>query len=477
MTGNITHNGENVMHPPIIQGGMGVAISSWTLARAVSLQGQMGVVSGTGIDTVLTRRLQLGDIGGHIRRAFDHFPIPEIAEQVWERYFVAGGKAPEAPFKSKPMPAIKAPKAFTDLVVLANFVEVWLAKEGHPGVVGLNLLEKIQIPNVASLYGAMLAGVDYVIMGAGIPRAIPKILDHLSAGCPAEMDINVTGADSSDPDTKVRFNPDDYVGGELKRPNFLAVVSSTMLGQLLAKRTDRPVDGFVIEGATAGGHNAPPRGAVQLNERGEPIYGEKDQPDLAKFREYGLPFWMAGSYAGRLREAQAEGAVGVQIGTAFAYCEESGLRPDLRAKVIEQVRAGTVDVFTDPLASPTGFPFKVVQQAGTMSDPVTYGERIRICDLGYLREPYRTPDGKVGYRCASEPNEDYLEKGGEESELCGRKCLCNGLMATAGMAQVRKGFVEPPVITSGDDLVNLARFLPEGKDSYTAADVIAKLLA
>lgn len=388
-----------------------------------------------------------------------------------------GGKTPEAPFKSKPVPAIKPPKAFTDLVVLANFVEVWLAKEGHPGVVGLNLLEKIQIPNVASLYGAMLAGVDYVIMGAGIPRAIPKILDHLSQGCPTEMDINVTGAESTDTDTKLRFDPSEYLGGELKRPNFLAVVSSTMLGQLLAKRAERPVDGFVIEGATAGGHNAPPRGVVQLNERGEPIYGEKDTPDLEKFREYGLPFWMAGSYAGRLKEAQAEGATGIQVGTAFAYCEESGLRPDLRARVIQQVRAGTVDIFTDPLASPTGFPFKVVQQVGTMSDPATYGERMRICDLGYLREAYRMPNGKIGYRCASEPIEDYVEKGGDPAELAGRKCLCNGLMATVGMAQVRKGVVEPPIITSGDDLVNLARFLPEGKDSYTAADVIAKLLA
>ena len=30
------------------------------------------------------------------------------------------------------------------------------------------------------LYGAMLAGVDYVLMGAGIPRTIPGILDSLA---------------------------------------------------------------------------------------------------------------------------------------------------------------------------------------------------------------------------------------------------------------------------------------------------------
>ena len=117
---------------------MGVAVSSWPLARAVSLSGQLGVVSGTGIDVVLTRRLQLGDVGGHIRRALDKFPIPEIAERVWDRYFVEGGKAENAPFKSKPIPSLKPPKALIELTILANFVEVWLAKEGHDGEVGIN---------------------------------------------------------------------------------------------------------------------------------------------------------------------------------------------------------------------------------------------------------------------------------------------------------------------------------------------------
>ena len=32
-------------HPLIIQGGMGVAVSGWLLARAVSRQGQLGVVT------------------------------------------------------------------------------------------------------------------------------------------------------------------------------------------------------------------------------------------------------------------------------------------------------------------------------------------------------------------------------------------------------------------------------------------------
>jgi hypothetical protein len=32
------------------------------------------------------------------------------------------------------------------------------------------------------------------------------------------------------------------------------------------------------------------------------------------------------------------------------------------------------------------------------------------------------------------------------------------------------------LLTSGDDLVEIARFIPEGQSSYTARDVIDKLL-
>ncbi|HXK94957.1 MAG TPA: nitronate monooxygenase, partial [bacterium] len=70
--------------PVIIQGGMGAGVSHWVLAKAVSKLGQLGVVSGTALDTVMARRLQLGDPGGHLRRALDHFPMPEIAQRIYD---------------------------------------------------------------------------------------------------------------------------------------------------------------------------------------------------------------------------------------------------------------------------------------------------------------------------------------------------------------------------------------------------------
>ena len=44
-------------HPLVIQGGMGAAVSNWALARAVAASGQLGVVSGTALDTIFVRRL------------------------------------------------------------------------------------------------------------------------------------------------------------------------------------------------------------------------------------------------------------------------------------------------------------------------------------------------------------------------------------------------------------------------------------
>ena len=78
--------------PRVIQGGMGVGVSGWPLARAVSKAGQLGVVSGTAMDTILARRLQLGDVGGHTRRALARFPIPGVAQRILDRYFIPGGK-------------------------------------------------------------------------------------------------------------------------------------------------------------------------------------------------------------------------------------------------------------------------------------------------------------------------------------------------------------------------------------------------
>jgi len=460
---------------------MGAAVSNWHLARTVSQLGQLGVVSGTALAVILARRLQTGDLDGQMREALARFPVPAAAERVLAEYYIPGGKAPDAPFKSVPLPTLQPGRGLLELTVAANFVEVFLAKQGHAGVVGINLLEKIQFPTLPSLYGAMLADVDYVLMGAGIPRAIPGILDRLAQGETAEMKIDVADAAPGE-EFLSTFDPRTFCGGpapQLKRPCFLGIVASATLAMTLAKKSTGRVDGFIVEGETAGGHNAPPRGPMQLSADGEPVYGERDVADLGKIRALGLPFWLAGSYgkSGRLAEALSLGAAGIQAGTAFAFCAESGITSELKQKVVQLSRAGEAHVFTDPVASPTGFPFKVVQVEGTLADARTYEDRIRRCDLGYLRHAFRRADGTLGYRCPAEPIGDYVRKGGTAEDAEGRKCVCNGLLAAVGLAQEHAGTPdEPALLTAGNEVAHVAQFARPGGNTYTAADVIARLL-
>ena len=433
---------EPMIEPLIIQGGMGVAVSNWKLARAVSLAGQLGVVSGTALDNVLARRLQSGDPDGSMRRALAFFPNQAIAAEILDRYFIPAGKPEKTPFKNPPMFSLTPPRELVELTVAANFAEIFLAKEGHGGLVGINYLEKVQLPTLPSLYGALLAGVDYVLMGAGIPRSIPALLDQLAAHQKVFLKINLHGASLGD-DFQITFNPEDFweqPPESLKRPKFIAIVASEALGTTLAKKSKGKVDGFVIEGPSAGGHNAPPRGPLQLNAKGEPVYGPKDQVDREAFRKLGLPFWLAGSYADpeKLREAVAEGAAGIQVGTVFAYCEESGLLESIKQKVFKRVLSGKSEVFTDPAAAPAGFPFKVVRLEGTLSEPRESSERIRVCDLGYLRTVFKRKDGSVGLRCPGEPVHTYLQKEGKEEETIGKKCVCNGLISGVGNPRPKK---------------------------------------
>ncbi len=469
-------------HPQIIQGGMGVGVSNWRLAQAVSKVGQLGVVSGTALDSLFVRRLADGDVGGHMKRGMDAFPFQSMARRIWDEYFIPGGKSSDEPYPTTPMHQMRHSRKMVELCMVSNFVEVYLAREGHDNPVGINFLEKVQLPHLPSIYGAMLAGVGYVLMGAGIPLHIPGVLDALAAQRPAEYKLSVTGA-TPEMDTMMRFDPAEYAEGEvpqLRRPRFLAIVSSNTLATTMLRRANGRVDGLVIETPIAGGHNAPPRGKLQLNETGEPVYGVRDEVNIAELRELGVPFWMAGGYGSpdKVAEALADGAAGVQVGTAFAFARESGLKNDVRRAVLSDVRGGGGKVYTDPLASPTGFPFKVVQLQGSNSDPQVYAARKRVCDLGYLRDPYVMPSGSVGYRCSAEPEENYLNKGGAMEDTVGRKCLCNALLANIGHAQVRKdASVEPVLLTAGDELKTLGQFLPLGRVSYGVADVVKHLLS
>jgi NAD(P)H-dependent flavin oxidoreductase YrpB (nitropropane dioxygenase family) len=503
----------------LIQGGMGVYISNWQLARAVAAErpGETaGTVSGTALDVVYVRLLQLGDPGGHVRRAlaaFDERFGVAVGEQICARYFVPGGKAPEERFKSAPMVAVhgtvseqaaEEPSArrtiplrldprVVELLIATGFAEVWLAKEGHQGKIFINFLNKIELPLLYIMYGAMLAGVDGIIVGAGNPEGLPAICSQLAHHNPVSRDLAVLyqGADEN---FALPFAPREVCDGALarsplKRPAFLAIVTLHDLATALAESATEPPDGLIVENHTAGGHNANPAGALQRDERGQPIYGERDAANLAVIRGLGLPFWLAGGYGShsQLQAALAAGAAGVQAGSVFALAEESGLRPEYRLAILRALRDGADDaaLVRTTLVSPTGFSFKVVQLPDTLADEEVFERRRRVCDIGLLQQVGVSAPDEHGVRslfqrCAAAPVEGYLGKRGLARNTEGRRCLCNGLLACVGLGQITRhegqAAEEPAIVTLGDHLDGVRRLSRNGQARYWAKDVVADLL-
>lgn len=460
------------MLPTYIMGGMGVYISTPFLANAVSQhEDSLGTVSGTAAYIIMTRILQAGDPGGHYREALSHFPYPDIANEVLKAYFVDGGISAGTPYKQVPVVTLSPSRLTIALIICANFAFVWLAKQGHQNEVSINYLEKVQLPHLYSIYGAMLADVGYVTMGAGIPLQIPDVLDAFANGQAAEYRVSVTG--NSAGALTMRFDPNEYFGqpaSNLRRPSFLPIVSSDALAALMDKKLRGRIQGFSVERATAGGHNAWPRGPVVLNESHEPIYGERSNVNYQKLTDLGIPWWLAGSSASPqgLAEARAAGAKGIQFGSILALSDSSGMDPLLRQTIIRQWYCGKLRIRTDVLASPTGFPFKVAELDGTVSDIDVYEMRPRICNRHGLSMPHELLNGAIVYRCAAEPLEQYLLKGGKPEDAVGRRCLCNGLITTAGLGDAQ----EPAIVTLGDDLSFLRHLVHREDGTYTVTEAL-----
>lgn len=395
----------------------------------------------------------------NIINALKDFPFPEVAERVVKKYHNTL-KAWIPAFTVTPS------KNLIELTICANYAFVKMAKNGHTNPVSINYLEKVQMPHLASLYGAMLADVDYVTMGAGIPLGIPAIFDAYENKRRATYKVSVTGSS----DYEMSFNPQEFFWietPEVKKPRFIPIISTDVLAKILnAKLAIGSICGFSIEAPTAGGHNAPPRDKTTRE------YGPKDLVNFEKMRDLWLPYWLAGSYASPegLEKAYELGAVGIQAGSIFALSRESGMRLDLKQEVINKALDGTLEIKTDFLASPTGFPFKVANISGTMADTLISWTRKRVCDECALREPYRINEDKIGYRCASEPEKDYVDKWGIPSNTRWRLCLCNGLAAAAGLKDE-----EVPIVTLGDDTSFVNKLVQRPWEIYSAKDAVKYL--
>lgn len=115
------------MTAPIIQGGMGIGLSSYTLAGAVAKEGGMGVLSSAALDRIVSKRHQVKF------RARD-----AAAQDVRDAKFMGDG-----------------------------------------GIIGMNVMVAVINQYADSVLGSMDGGVDAIISGAGLPLALPEIaLSH-----------------------------------------------------------------------------------------------------------------------------------------------------------------------------------------------------------------------------------------------------------------------------------------------------------
>lgn len=511
---------EFLQNVKLIQGGMGVYVSNWRLASAVAAERPgltAGTVSGTALDVVYVRLLQLGDPGGHVRRALTAFDAQfsvEIGRKICDRYFIAGGKAPAARFKNAPMHYVHAqngsyifpmpvqpaaPVTLTlaedivELLIATSFAEVWLAREGHAGRIFINFLRKIELPLIYAMYGAMLAGVDGIVVGAGNPDGLPAICSRLVNQEAVTSNLTVLYREAGEV-FNIHFDPRQVAEGKLaqqplKRPAFLAIVSLESLVQALAQSPSKAPDGFIIEHHTAGGHNAGPQGLLVKDGLGQPVYNALDEPDLQAIRQVGLPFWLAGGYGSRekLQQALAAGAVGVQVGSIFALAEESGIKSTFRTAILNKLKSGTDEALLvhTTLVSPTGYPFKVVQLEGTLADAKVYAARLRVCDLGLLQQrglsqPAADGTRRLFHRCQAAPIEDFVAKRGLARNTEERRCLCNGLLSCVGLGQagMQKGewMEEPAIVTLGNHLDGIRRLSRNGQFPYWARDAVIDIL-
>ncbi len=462
--------------PQIIQGGMGIGVSNWRLARRVAEMGELGVVSGTAIDSVVVRELQQGDPFGRLRVLAD-YPDQDTVAYLRRAFYVEGGIAEGRPYKLLPIHRFNPTVRSQCILAASTFSEVRLAQEGHNGVVGINLMAKLKRSTLACMYGAMLAGVDAILMGAGIPIEEGELLPRLAAGEKVRLRIDADTTDAPDPSACFYYelDPADLVPTvePLPRPAFFPIIALDVLAGILFKKLPAgSIAGFIVEGATAGGHNAPPRNKA-YDEQENPVYDARDLPNFAKIAALGLPFYLAGGFGtpAGLKQALALGAAGIQVGSIFSLAEEAGYPAKDRERIVAGIHRGEVHVRTDGRISGTGFPFKALEMAGTLGEPQKLAERTRICDLGYLQTAYVDEKGRVQGRCPAEPVATYVEKGGKVEDTVRRACLCNGLMANIGLAQEQKWGTEEQLFTAGDEIMRL----PLGSadhPTFTAEDVI-----
>lgn len=503
----------------LISGGMGVNVLSSEGLGLLAAQGVAATASVTAADIVLGRELMRGNQA--FLRAVEAFPNQTIGERILGLYWHEGGVSmndgrkvlyPAVPMthlarESSVLPNDKNQKAI-DTKVVGGFALTWLAKQAAEAAaerlegetanpvrvapIGINGLYKI-LDGVGAYYGAMLAGSNYLAMGAGMPLQFPKLVRELAEGKRVEYLAKITGGRSAS-DYRMPFDPRRYLTGQASDPkpmDFLLIATTAeQVEGFMRTQEERDLPyGYIMENHFAGGHNAPPMGG-EAPAPGKPyVYSERDELNTAAMKKLGVRYWVAGDQASpqKLREALEHGARGVQLGSVLALADESNVLPQYRQAIVGAiVRHKPHDVFASPTTSPSGFPFNVVKLPGTVAFTEVTESRRKICDIGKLVEITEV-NGQFATRCPAGPESAWEKAGGKPFRLRDQNCLCNSLFATIGLGQLRRGegskiWSEPAEITlgSGETVNEAVRALVAAADQtgrklpgFSVSDVVA----
>ena len=279
--------GRNLL--PIVQGGMGIGISGNRLAGSVAALGGVGTLSSV-------------DLRRH---------HPDLMEQTRD---LAPGEAAKAGINA------------ANLVAIDREIHAARERTGGRGLLAINVMRAVS-EYAANVTRALEAGIDAVVVGAGLPLDLPDLAkDHPKAA-------------------------------------LIPILSDARGVQLLVKKWERKKrlpDAVVIEHPRlAGGH----LGAARIGDLGDTRFDfENVLPAVRQFfkdagYEQHIPLIAAGGISSceDIARLQALGADAVQLGTAFAVTEESDAHAEFK-RVLAQARPEDMVEFT----SVAGLPARAV---------------------------------------------------------------------------------------------------------------------
>ena len=335
---------------PIVQGGMGVGVSLYPLASAVAKEGGLGIVSSACLDRLVSKRI------GKKLNSYE-----------------------------------------------AAYEEVSRAK-AEGGYAGINIMVALVRDYNDSVKGAIDAGADAIISGAGLPLNLPAI-----------------------------HPPKDTA--------LIPIVSSARALELICKKWERHgyrPDAVVLEGPLAGGHlgfkmNEIDSDANRLENLLPPV------KDMAM--KYGdFPVIVAGGIYDHndIVRFLKMGADGVQMGTRFLATVESSASEEYKQAVLMAKDEDIIVAFKP--GSPCGMPFRVIKQSPMYVSSLK-ALRPPKCDKGYVL--LKDKDGNFTICPAKEDNKNYF-------------CICNGLLSSAGYNRDK----EEPLFTVGTNASRVDTIVP-----------------